>query len=107
MSDNTTSEFTETNVSTSDLVTSIWVSAAVGALLLLLWAAVRGPLRSIYTKRAQLPDLAWRPPPLKLLGLQRLWGYLGPVFTVSDGELLRSAGLDALVCRAAGAAGRA
>lgn len=97
MSDNTTTEFTETNVSTSDLVTSIWVSAAVGALLLLLWAAVRGPLRSIYTKRAQLPDLAWRPPPLKLLGLHRLWSYLGPVFTVSDGELLRSAGLDALV----------
>jgi hypothetical protein len=38
-----------------------------------------------------------RPPPLQLRGHYRLWSWLIPVFKLPDGELLESAGLDALV----------
>lgn len=40
---------------------------------------------------------AQRPPPLKLGGHHHLWSWLIPVFKLSDGALLESAGLDALV----------
>lgn len=38
-----------------------------------------------------------RPPPLKLGGHHQIWSWLIPVFTLPDGDLLRVAGLDALV----------
>ena len=44
-----------------------------------------------------LPAVSRKPPQLRLHGHQRLWGWLQPVFTVSDEELVRSAGLDALI----------
>lgn len=44
-----------------------------------------------------LPTVSRKPPQLALHGHRRLWGWLQPVFTVSDEELVRSAGLDALV----------
>lgn len=47
----------------------------------------------------KLPDLLARPPPLPLAGALRLcFGYLAPVFLLSDGEFVQTAGLDALVC---------
>lgn len=44
-----------------------------------------------------LPQVSRKPPPLQLHGHRRLWGWLLPVFRVSDEELVRSAGLDALI----------
>lgn len=44
-----------------------------------------------------LPCVSCKPPRLQLHGHQRLWGWLLPVFKVSDEELVRSAGLDALI----------
>lgn len=44
-----------------------------------------------------LPAVSRKPPQLSLHGHQRLWGWLLPVFKVSDEELVRSAGLDALI----------
>lgn len=51
----------------------------------------------IYFNRLHLPQVLKRPPPLQLGGLRQLWSWLVPVFTVSDKELLETAGLDALV----------
>ena len=58
----------------------------------------------IYFNRLVMPGLtpAQRPPPMKLHSHFRLWSWLTPVFGVSDGALLESAGLDALVGAAAG-----
>ena len=44
-----------------------------------------------------LPAVSRKPPQLKLHGHQRFWGWLMPVFKVTDEELVRSAGLDALI----------
>lgn len=44
-----------------------------------------------------LPAVSRKPPQLKLHGHQRFWGWLLPVFSVTDEELVRSAGLDALI----------
>lgn len=44
-----------------------------------------------------LPAVSRKPPQLHLHGHERLWGWLQPVFRVSDEELVRSAGLDALI----------
>jgi hypothetical protein len=44
-----------------------------------------------------LPQVSRKPPQLELHGHRRLWGWLLPVFRVTDEELVRSAGLDALI----------
>lgn len=45
-----------------------------------------------------IPDLFARPPPLRLQGfVYRSLGWLWPLFTVSDGDFVQTAGLDALV----------
>ena len=46
----------------------------------------------------QITDLPFRPPPLLVRGLlNRCFGYLAPVFLLTDGELMQTAGIDALV----------
>jgi hypothetical protein len=44
-----------------------------------------------------LPAVSRKPPQLRLHGHQRFWGWLLPVFKVTDEQLVRSAGLDALI----------
>lgn len=86
------------SISSSQLTTSIIFSVVCGTLCMLAFMAVRKPLRHIYHKRAtQISDLVFRPPPLKLDGLQILWSYLHPVFACTDADLLKTAGLDALM----------
>jgi len=51
----------------------------------------------IYYKRLLIKGLASPPPVMRLGGWAQLYSWLVPVFTVSDAELLRSCGLDALV----------
>ena len=85
-------------VTSAEVITSIFFSLVGGLLFMAAWAYFRGPLRSIYEKRVQLPDVHARPPPLRLAGvLHRCAGFLVPVFVLSDGELMQTAGLDALV----------
>ncbi|KAI3425260.1 hypothetical protein D9Q98_009028 [Chlorella vulgaris] len=85
-------------VTSSEIITSIYMSAIFGAVFLGLWAFFRGPLRHIYLKRTQLSDLHARPPPLCMVGL---WScatsFLAPVFFLDDGEFVATAGLDALI----------
>ncbi|KAL4437833.1 hypothetical protein ABPG77_005745 [Micractinium sp. CCAP 211/92] len=85
-------------VTSEEVITSVFVSLVTGFIFLALWVFFRKPLRGIYEKRVQLPDLRARPPPLRRSGLlQRCVGFLTPVFLLSDGELVQTAGLDALV----------
>ena len=50
-----------------------------------------------------LPAVSRKPPQLRLHGHQRFWGWLLPVFKVTDEQLVRSAGLDALIGVSVGA----
>ncbi|KAL4419727.1 hypothetical protein ABPG75_006825 [Micractinium tetrahymenae] len=85
-------------VTSEEVITSVFISLISGFIFLALWAFFRKPLRQIYEKRVQLPDARARPPPLRRAGLlQRCFGFLTPVFLLSDGELVQTAGLDALV----------
>ena len=45
----------------------------------------------------EIEDLKYRPRALKLGGLQQAWTYFIPVFTMTEKEVLNTAGLDALV----------
>lgn len=86
-------------ISTSQLTTSLWLSAAAGGLILLIFIYIRGTRtwRPVLHKRAtQICDLLYRPPPLGLSGWSRIWSWLSPVFLLSDEDLLLTAGLDAL-----------
>ena len=47
----------------------------------------------------EIEDLEHRPRRLKLGGWQQAWTYFIPVFTVTEEELLDTAGLDAMVGR--------
>jgi Late exocytosis, associated with Golgi transport len=90
-------------VPSSQLKTSLWVSFIGGVLCLIAFAFLRGhkTWKPIYHKRAtQISDLLCRPAPLLLGfggGLQRIWSYLTPALTMSDTELLATAGLDTLI----------
>lgn len=85
-------------VTSEEVITSIFVSLISGFIFLALWAFFRKPLWRIYEKRVQLPDVRARPPPLRRSGLlHQCLGFLTPVFLLSDGELVQTAGLDALV----------
>ncbi len=85
-------------VTSSQVVSSIYISAVGGALFLLLWAFFRRPLRHIFLKHIQLPDAQARPPPVSCDGfINRCFGYFYPVFGVNDLEFMQTAGLDALV----------
>ena len=55
----------------------------------------------------QITDLPVRPPPVPLMGslMARCFGYLAPVFMVTDLELMQTAGMDALVSGVAGGRG--
>ena len=84
----------------SQLITSIWLSAIGGLLCLIGFVYLRGSptWRNILHKRAtQIPELLFRPPPLRLTGLYRIWSWLIPVFTLSDADLITTAGLDPLM----------
>lgn len=52
-----------------------------------------------------LPTVSRKPPQLALHGHQRLWGWLLPVFGVTDEELVHSSGLDALIAVSGGGGG--
>ncbi|CAL8472023.1 g11565 [Coccomyxa elongata] len=50
-----------------------------------------------YKLRLTMPNVWIKPPPLPEGGIQQLWSWLYPVFTTSDADLVRTAGLDSLM----------
>lgn len=89
----------------ADFLTLCWFSsfsrlvfsAILGALCYILFIAFRTKFR-LYFARLDMPQVSLKPPEMRTDGHYRWWSWLIPVFTVSDDELLESAGLDALVC---------
>jgi len=88
-------------IDTSQLITSIWLSAAGGLAILLLFAVLRNKStwRSIYHKRAtQISDLVRRPWPfLNRTLVDRCFSFLYPIFATNDAGLFLSAGIDSLM----------
>ena len=88
-------------IDTSQLITSIWLSAAGGLAILLLFAILRNnsTWRSIYHKRAtQISDLVRRPWPfLNRTLVDRCFSFLYPIFATNDAGLFLSAGIDSLM----------
>ncbi|KFM24963.1 Uncharacterized protein RSN1 [Auxenochlorella protothecoides] len=85
-----------TAVSGQNIITGLWFNAIIGIVMLGLFIAWRGTF-SFYQARLDSPHVTRKPPRMKLTGHHRIWSWLVPVFTISDEELVRSAGLDALV----------
>ena len=88
-------------VDTNQLVTSIWLSAAGGVAVLLLFCVLRNNRcwRDIYHKRAtQISDLMVRPYPfLNRWLLDRCWSFMYPIFATPDWSIFLSAGIDSLM----------
>ncbi|KAK9862328.1 hypothetical protein WJX84_002637 [Apatococcus fuscideae] len=83
-------------VTDNQIVTSIWFDLAFGAIFLLLFGILRSRF-AIYRSRELLPQVWIKPPPMPQGGFHQFWSWLGPIFTVTDMDLLHSAGLDALI----------
>lgn len=84
---------------------SLWLWFLVGAACLLLFSAVR-PFIKTYSTRLHLPNLSHYPPPIPggapgtggwAGAATRFVGWAVPVFAASDGVILQTAGLDALM----------
>jgi hypothetical protein len=84
---------------------SLWLWSLVGAACLLLFSAVR-PYIKTYSTRLHLPNLSHYPPPVPggrpgeggaRGAAARFFGWAVPVFTATDGAILQTAGLDALM----------
>ena len=78
----------------------IGVSSCLGILLYFAFVLWRGTF-PIYSSRliSSAVPLGRRPPLLRLGGHHQLWSWLTPVFSVSDKDMLKKAGLDALVAQ--------
>ena len=85
-----------TSISGANIITNLWFSSILGLICYLMFVAFRGKFR-LYQARLNMPTVVHKPPNLKLKGLCRWWSWLIPVFKVSDEELLKSAGMDALI----------
>ncbi|GAX85186.1 hypothetical protein CEUSTIGMA_g12604.t1 [Chlamydomonas eustigma] len=83
-------------VSDSTINTSAALAASCGGVVFVLFAWLRGWM-GVYQKRVEIEDLPSRPRALRLGGLQQAWSYLIPVFTITEEEVLETAGVDALV----------
>ncbi|KAF8056000.1 ERD4 [Scenedesmus sp. PABB004] len=82
--------------SINGVFTALTVNAIIGGACLLGFLLLR-PIMKQYSLRLHLPSITIRPPPLPTKGLGKYFGWIKPVLTTSDGFILRSAGLDALV----------
>ncbi|GLC35512.1 hypothetical protein PLESTB_000199500 [Pleodorina starrii] len=87
-------------VSDNQLKTSALLNFILGAASLLAFLAVRGTLKSVgavYQRRRELADLFLQPPQLLLGGLQQAWSWITTVMCMSDADIVRTAGFDALL----------
>ncbi|KDD76067.1 late exocytosis protein, partial [Helicosporidium sp. ATCC 50920] len=85
-----------TAVSGQNIITSLWFNTAVGALCYLLFVYFRAHFRN-YDVRVHARSISLRPPALDLRGARRFYSWLVPALRIKDEDLVKSAGLDALV----------
>ncbi|KXZ47346.1 hypothetical protein GPECTOR_36g7 [Gonium pectorale] len=87
-------------VSDVQLKTSALLNFVMGMAFLLVFVALRGSLRSVggvYQRRRELADLFLQPPALLLGGLRQAWSWATVVLCMSDADIVRTAGFDALL----------
>ena len=61
-----------TTITGANLITSLWFNAVLGALCYLGFVVCRGRFR-FYQARVDMPQVTYKPPPLKTSGLHRIW----------------------------------
>lgn len=89
--------FCTDNVRSGDeLLTSMVISLVIGTCCFLLFATVRIRLVTFKTRLLH-PQVTYRPDPLPSGGWQHLWNWVPALVRVSDQQILRDVGLDALV----------
>lgn len=86
----------DSKVSDQQIVSGMTTSLTVGVICLLAFLYLREKCKS-YEARLYLPEVLIKPPQYRGSWLYRQWAWLIPVFTISDAELVKTAGLDALV----------
>ncbi|EFJ50262.1 hypothetical protein VOLCADRAFT_89203 [Volvox carteri f. nagariensis] len=87
-------------VSDTQLKASAILNFILGAVSLLAFISMRGTLRSVggvYQRRRELTDLFLQPPQLLLGGLRQAWSWATSVMCMSDTDIVRTAGFDALL----------
>lgn len=80
----------------SEVTVALVLAILSGIMSLLVYAFIREWM-NCYQKRMQIEDLEYKARPLKLKGLQRLYAHFWPLFLVTEEEVLKTAGLDAMV----------
>lgn len=83
------------SVSGQSVLQALYTNIAIGAFFFFLFVAFR--TCPVYIAKLKIPNIKHRPPPMTLNGIKRLYSFITPIFYVSDRELLRIAGMDALL----------
>ncbi|KAG2489475.1 hypothetical protein HYH03_012111 [Edaphochlamys debaryana] len=87
-------------VSDSQVLGALYINALLGGLYLFGFVVLRGWVNGpggIFQRRQELQDLFMRPPRLVLGTVRQIWNWLAPLLAVSDADIVRCAGFDALV----------
>eukprot|EP00884_Botryococcus_braunii_P022692 jgi/Botrbrau1/9106/Bobra.0305s0013.1 len=83
-------------VTDQQIVSGLTTSLVVGVVCLIAFIYLREKCKS-YEARLYLPEVLIKPPRYPGSWLYRAWAWLIPVFTISDAELVRTCGLDAVM----------
>ncbi|KAG2489474.1 hypothetical protein HYH03_012110 [Edaphochlamys debaryana] len=87
-------------VSDSQVLGALYVNFALGAACVFGFVVLRGWVSGpggVFQRRQELQDLFMRPPRLVLGTVRQIWNWLAPLLAVSDADIVRCAGFDALV----------
>ncbi|EFJ41164.1 hypothetical protein VOLCADRAFT_98840 [Volvox carteri f. nagariensis] len=87
-------------VSDNQVVVSVYINVLWGALCIFGFVVLRGWVRGpggVFQRRQELQDLFMRPPRLVLGTIHQVWNWLMPLLAVSDADIVRCSGFDALV----------
>ncbi|KAG2489473.1 hypothetical protein HYH03_012109 [Edaphochlamys debaryana] len=87
-------------VSDSQVLGALWINLALGGACLFGFVVLRGWVSGpggVFQRRQELQDLFMRPPRLVLGTVRQIWNWLAPLLAVSDADIVRCAGFDALV----------
>ncbi|KAG2449389.1 hypothetical protein HYH02_005539 [Chlamydomonas schloesseri] len=82
------------------VVDSLFINLLWGAICLILFVAFRGWLKGpggVFQRRHELQDLFMRPPRMLLHTVRQTWNWIMPMLAISDADMIRSNGFDALI----------
>ncbi|KAG2433320.1 hypothetical protein HXX76_008386 [Chlamydomonas incerta] len=79
---------------------SLFINLVWGSICLLLFVAFRGWLKGpggVFQRRHELQDLFMRPPRMLVHTVRQMWNWVMPMLAISDADIIRSNGFDALI----------